>query len=220
MKTTKPLTGLLLYFWYSAGGKLIILFVQILAWGVAFLIFGESGAGPFIYALFGINAVMGVSLTIIVGMGNKEIDWERFQLSMPVKRHHLASSQYISVGLAPLAGIPIFLIFTGLSLVLHDGTYLTFLSMFNSTAPYLAMPYIKAALVFPIYAIPAVEKIHDALFPIVMVTAMAIPLLIMHAARRLDWSITMASVIALAVAAVMFIVSYFITRKIYAKSDF
>jgi len=226
--TRRPLKGLLLYFWYSTGGKLILLFLQTIAWGIAFLVFGDNAFGPWLYALFGINAVMGVSLVIVMGMGNKEIDWERFQLSMPVRRRNMASSQFLSVGLAPFMGLPIFAIFSALSLLLHDGGYLfwheggslAITPIFISIAPYLSMPYIMAGLIFPIYMIPAVEKIHDGLFPVIMVVSIAIPQLMVAGASRLEWSLVVASSLTLAVALFIFIVSYFITRKIYEKVDF
>ena len=228
MRTNKPLTGLLLYFWYSTGGTLILLFAQAIAWGIAFLVFGDNAAGSVLFILFGINAMMGVSIMLISGMGNREIDWERFQLSMPVKRHHLASSQFLSVGLAPLIGIPIFVAFTALSLIFHEGGYLfwhwgeysPWLSVFVSIAPYLAMPYIMAALVFPVYMLPIADKMHEGLFPAVMVVSIIIPQLVIRWAGRMGWPMVWATSLTLVVSLVLFVVSYFITRKLYAKHDF
>jgi len=220
MRTKRPLNGLLLYFWYSTGGKLILLFSQVIAWGIAFLVFGDRDFGAWIHLIFGINALMGVTLIILTSMGSKEIDWERFQLSMPIRRRDLASSQYLSVGLTPLIGIPIFVLFTGISSILHDGIYFTFLSTFITIAPFLSMPYIMGGLVFPLYSIQAVEKIHDGLFPVLMLISVVVPQLVVMGANRLDWSMVVASSLMLVVSLLIFLVSYFITRKQYAKSDF
>ena len=228
MRKNKPLAGLLLYFWYSTGGKLILLFAQVIAWGVAFLVFGDGAAGSLLFIFFGINAVMGVSILIISGMGNREIDWERFQLSMPVRRRHMASSQYLSVGLAPLIGVPIFAAFTALSLVFHDGGYLfwqgggysTWLSVYVSIAPYLAMPYIMAALVFPVYMLPVADKLHEGLFPAVMLISVVIPQLVIRWAGRMGWPMVWATSLTLGVSLIIFVVSYFVTRRLYARHDF
>ena len=228
VKTNKPLAGLLLYFWYSAGGNLIILFGQVIAWGIAFLAFGDSSFGSVLFILFGINAVMGVSIMIVTNMGNREIDWERFQLSMPVKRRNMASSQYLSVGLAPLIGVPVFVLFAALSLVLHDGGYIfwqaaeysAWLLIFISIAPYLAMPYIMAGLVFPVYMLPVADKLHEGLFPAVLMASIIIPQVMIRVAIRLGWHIVWATSVMLAASLVIFVVSYFVTRKLYAKSDF
>jgi len=219
-RTLNPLKGLLLYFWYSTGVKLIILFSQVIAWGVAFLIFGGGSAGPWLQFFFGINAIMGVPMMIITGMGDRETDWERFQLSMPVRRRNMASSQYLSVGLAPLIGIPIFVLFTGLSTIFHEEVYFTLHSVFISIAPYLSMPYIMGGLVFPIYMLPIAEKLHEALFPLVLVVSIVIPQLVIGAAGRWGWSMLAALSLTLIVSLFIFIVSYFITRRIYEKSDF
>ena len=215
-KTMNPLKGLLLYFLYDAGGKLALLFLQSIAWGIAFLIWG----GVILHFIFGVNAVAGVAMIVIVGMGNKEIDWERFQLSMPVIRRDLASSQFISVGLTPLVGIPLFVLFTALSAIFHADISFTFLTAFLSIAPFLAMPFVLGGLVFPLYSIKAAEKIHEGLYPVLLAISIAIPQLVVFGAGRLGWSMPVASALMLAVSVLIFVGSYFITRKLYAKMDF
>ena len=216
MRTMNPLKGLLLYFWYDAGAKLIMLFVQAIAWGIAFAIWG----GAILLMFFGINAVMGASMVVISGMGNKEIDWERFQLSMPVKRADLASSQYLSVGIAAFIGVPIFVIFTGLNSIWHEGAYFTLASAFLSLAPFLSMPFILGGLVFPLYMMPWAEKMYEALFPMLMVVAILLPQSAVMAAGRWNWQIDATVSITLVVSMLIFVGSYFVTRKLYAKADF
>ena len=215
-KTRNPFKGLMLYFLYSVGWQLAILFLQVIAWGIAFLIFGNI----WLHMIFGINAIAGATLLIMTGMGNKEIDWERFQLSMPVRRSDLAASQYLSVGLTPLIGIPIFVLFTGLSSIWHEEVYFTLLSVFLSIAPFLSMPFILGGLLFPIFSIKALENKQGGLFPLFMLVSVAIPQGVAAGAYRLGWSMITATSLTLAISIFIFIVSYFITRKIYSKLDF
>ena len=220
MRTKNPLIGLLLYFWYSTGGKLMLLFLQTIAWGIGFLVFGDREWGVALHIFFGINALMGVPLLILSGMGNREVDWERFQLSMPVRRRDLASSQYTSVGLAPLIGLPVFILFTVLGAIMHEGAYFTAGNLFISTAPFLATPYIMGGLIFPIYMIPAVERVYDGMFPALVAVSIAIPHLVVWLGTRLGWPMMAATSVTLIVALLIFAVSYFVTRKLYEKADF
>ena len=220
MRTKNPLIGLLLYFWYSTGGKLMLLFLQTIAWGIAFLIFGDREWGVVLHIFFGINALLGVSMLILSGMGNREVEWERFQLSMPVRRRDLASSQYTSVGLAPLIGLPVFILFTAMGAVMHEGVYFTAGYLFVSTAPFLATPYIMGGLIFPVYSIPAVERVYEGMFPALMAVSIAIPHLLMRLGTRLGWSPTATSSALLVVTLVVFAVSYCLTKRVYERMDF
>ena len=215
-RTINPLKGLLLYLWYFTGGKLIILNIQAIVWGIVILFFYN----PVVHVLFGLNAVAGATFILIAGMGSKEVEWERFQLSMPVRRRNMASSQYISVWLASFVGIPIFVIFTGLSSIFHEEVYFTLFSLFLHIAPFLSIPYILGGLVFPLYSIPALEKLYESMFPAAMLVSVALPQVVVWMASRLDWSMVVASTLMLAVSMVIFIISYFITRKLYEKFDF
>jgi len=215
-RTKNPLKGLLLYFLYSAGWRLAIVYLQSIAWGVAFLIFGNI----WLHFIFGVNAIASATLLIVTGMGNKEIVWERFQLTMPVRRSDLATSQYLSVGLAPLIGIPIFVLFTWLSSIWHEEIYFTLHSVFISIAPFLSMPLIFAALLFPLASIPALENKQEGFVVLFMAASAAIPQLVMGWAYRMGWSLSIASFMTLGISLLAFIVSYFITRKMYSKLDF
>lgn len=219
VQKTKPkntIKGLMLYLWYYAGGKLLILNLQAIVWGIIFL----ASGGLIIQVIFGLNAVAGATFVLIAGMGNKEIDWERFQLSMPVRRRDLASSQYLSVTIASLVGVPIFIIFTGLSSIWHEEIYFTLSTVFINIAPFLSIPYILGGLVFPLYSIPALEKLYDGMFPAIMLISIAIPQVVVWVANHFGWSMIAASSIMLAVSVLIFIASYFITKKLYAKMDF
>jgi len=216
MRAVNPLKGLLLYLWYYAGGKLIILNIQAIVWGILHLFFNHT----LTLMLFGLNAIAGATFILMAGMGNKEIDWERFQLSMPVRRSDLAKSQYLSVGIVSLIGIPIYIAFVGLSTIWHENVYFTLSALFISIAPFLSIPYILGGLVFPLYSIPALDKLYDSMFPVSMIVSIAIPQLVIWGASRLGWSMIIASFLLLAVAMLIFVVSYFITRKMYAKIDF
>ena len=215
-RKTSPLTGLMLYLWYYTGGKLLILNFQAIVWGIAFLIWGN----PILHFIFGMNAIAGATFILIAGMGNREIDWERFQLSMPVRRNDMATSQYISVVLSSLIGIPIYIVFTGLSSILHQDVYFTLSTVFINIAPFLSIPYIMGGLVFPLYSIPALEKLYEGMFPALMLVSVAIPQVVVIAANHFGWSMVVASSLMLTVSVLIFVASYFIYRKLYAKMDF
>ena len=215
-RTLNPLKGLLTYFWYYLGNKFKIIFLQVILMGIVFLIFENL----WVVALFNFNAITMGTVTVLTTMGSKEVDWERFQLSMPVRRSDLAKSQYISVGVTPFLGLPLFIIFNWLASFLHEDMYFTILSAFTTAAPLVSSALIMCSLVFPLAMIPALENKIDALFWLIIIVSLLIPYSIVILANNLGWSTVATTSGMLIVSIVVFIVSYFVTRRLYAKSDF
>jgi len=216
MKKTSPMAGLLLYLFYNSGVKLAVLFTQGIVWGIIFLITGNV----WVHMIFGFNAIAGASFMLLAGMGNKEINWERFQLSMPVKRRDMAASQYLSVVIASLVGVPVFVVINGLYVLFNEGVYFTFMTLVAGAAPFLAIPFILAGFVFPLACLKSFENKQDALFPLFLIISTAIPQLVIVGVDRLGGPVNIAILVTLAVAVVIFIVSYGITKRLYAKIDF
>jgi len=217
MRTRKLLTGLLLYLFYNSGLKLAVLFSQSIVWGVIYIVTGNT----WVHMIFAYNAIASAAFLLLAGMGNnKEINWERFQLSMPVKRRDMAISQYLCVAMASLVGIPIYVAIIAINVLINESAYFTFMTLFTGIAPFLAIPFILAGFVYPLFSIKSIEDKQEGIFPLFMIASFAIPQLVIWGAGRLEWSVNIAVVITLAVAVIIFIVSYFITRKLYAKMDF
>ena len=139
---------------------------------------------------------------------------------MPVKRRDMAISQYLSVAIASFIGIPIYVVISGISAIVNESAYFTFMTLFTGMAPFLAIPFILAGLVYPLFCIKSLEDKQDGLFPLFMLASFAIPQFVVWGAGRLGWSVDIALVVTLAVAIIIFVLSYFITRKLYAKIDF
>ena len=216
MNKTHPLKGLLRYFWYANGGRLVILFLQVIAWGIIFLVSGNA----IIHAIFGINAIAGATIALLTAMGSKETLWERFQLTMPVRRRDLAKSQYLSVAVFSLVGIPIFALFTFFSSLLHEGVFFSMEMLFISIAPFLAAPFMLGGLIFPLACIRALDEKGEAFFPLLILLSMAIPQGVAIAGNHWGWPMVLTSAAMIALSLVIFLVGYGVAAKLYATQDF
>jgi len=82
------------------------------------------------------------------------------------------------------------------------------------------MPLLMAGLLFPLACTKVGESRGEMLFSICLLVAIGNVFLMQRLGVRLEWSGDMIVVMALAVALVVFVISYFIVRRIYAKVDF
>jgi len=216
VRKMNPLKGLLTYFWYYFNVKLTIVLIQVMAVAIAYLIFGHL----WIFGIFSFYALSMMSVSILLTMGSKEVDWERFQLSMPVRRNDIAKSQYITVGGVPFLGIPLVILIYWLGSLLHEGAYFELIPMFTMLAPSLSGPLTMCAIIFPLAVVPALEdKINSLFWPIVLIS-LVIPQLIILLGNNLGWSAIITASAILGLSIVLITISYFITVKLYSKIDF
>jgi len=216
IRKISPLKGLLTYFWYYMGGKVIIALLQAIGLGILSLFIGNA----FLIGILNFTAIAMGTLTILMTMGNKEVDWERFQLSMPVRRSDLANSQYIITGATPFIGLPIVLIFGWLGSLLHCSVNFNIDSIAITVMPLLSGALIMTAFIFPLALVPALENKMDTLFWVIVLISLLIPYLIVLLANNLGWSMIIATSLMLIISITLFITSYFITKSVYAKIDF
>ncbi|MCL2827387.1 MAG: ABC-2 transporter permease [Oscillospiraceae bacterium] len=218
MKTNNPMRGLLTFSFYAASGNMSIAALFTLAMSAALLITGNLT----VYAFFVLVAVGTFPYTIMAAMGGKNAPkWEKFQLTMPVKRKDVVASIYLSVLLATIAGLLLAGIILGIGFVLHEGLLEHVLqTAFAQFAYVFGVVLIMAGLLFPIASTKAGESRGEAVFTGCLFAAGFIMILISWAGGRADilpWIISLSQV---AIAVVVFVISYLLTKKMYAKMDF
>ena len=211
-----PMQGLLLYFLLTIGTTILMIQTQALVWGIIYVISGNI----WIHMFFGINAIAAASFAIIMNMTNKDVIWERFKLTMPIRRSDLAASQYLSVAIASVVGMPLYVVISWLGAVFNEGVYFTFSSVLVNMSSFLSTPLLLSGFIFPLACVKALEDKQEWFFMLIMLASMAIPQAVIHGAARLGWSFNVASGMVLAVALTVFLVSYFIYRKLCVRIDF
>ena len=211
-----PLQGLLLYFLITIGSTILIIQIQSAVWGIIFVVSGNI----WIHMVFGINAIAAPSFSIIMNMMHKDAIWERFKLTMPIRRSDLATAQYLSVAVASCVGIPLYVLYSWLGSVFNENVYFTVSSVLINMSSFLSTPLLLSGLIFPLACVKALEDKQEWFFVLIMLAAMAIPQAVIHGAARLGWSFEAASILVLAVAFSIFVASYFLYRKLCIRIDF
>ena len=147
-KTRAPQKGLLVYLFHSVIGSLILVLLLCFVMAAALLITGN----PLVYTLFGGIGILGPSYVLLIGMGGSKYGkWERFQISMPITRSDLVTSQYLSMVLASIVGILFVAVITVISYQMHASLfdYTLAIALINILAV-IAVPLFMLGLLFPL----------------------------------------------------------------------
>ena len=218
MRTKNPLRGLLQFHFYSVSGNAAFVILIILALAAVLLITGNN----IVKNLFVAAGTVALPYTIMSGMGGKAYPkWERFQLTMPLGRSHLIGSHYLVVFLASLIGFPLIILALGMTFSLHEAWFdYNFTTALLGALSFLAFPLIMAGLIFPIAITKFGEGRGEALFVVCSSAAIGVFILISWLGNRVNLATDVISLVKFGTSVLVFAVSYFITRQIYAKLDF
>ena len=218
MTRRNPTIGLLMYYFYSAKGNLQISLLFALATGVALFITGNT----IVYNFF-VLATMGLpSYIIMIRMGAKnQLQWEKYQISMPIKRKNFTAALYLSVLAALVAGLLLCVVLSSVTFIFNEELLHHVIKTAFETMAYVAgLVLLMFALLVPIGSTKFGESRGEVFFTICMIGAIVISLLISWLANRAELSQVIISLLQVAISAVAFIISYHITTKIYSKIDF
>jgi len=217
MKTNNPIRGLLQFYYFSQSGNIAIVMLACLVGAAVLLITGNHQ----VMNGFNIIAVVCLPFAFMMKMSGKEYPkWERYRIAMPIKRSDLASAQFLCILLASLAGLPLAVLVNVLTFTIHEIDYHTLTSAIISILSALAMPLFMSGLLFTLGCLKIGENRGDAFFLLCTAPAGGNILLMPWLANRFELPEVAAPLMAIAAALAVFICSYFITRKIYAKMDF
>lgn len=217
-KNTSPQIGLRIYLFHSVIGSLMIVLLMTIAMATALLISGN----PLVYSLFVGIGIVGPPYVVLMSMGgSKYPKWERFQMSMPIKRSDLVKSQYFNMAIASTLGIPIVTIVTVISYQMHSQLFGgNLVSALIGICAHVAVPLIMLGLLFPIASTRLGEGREEGVTFVCFLLAFAMPLLISMASNRLGLSEWMPPLISFGTSMVIYLVSYAVTKGLYAKMDF
>lgn len=217
-KNMSPQKGLLIYLFHSVIGSLLIVLLICFVMATALLITGN----PLVYSLLAGIGIIGPPYVVLMGMGgSKYPKWERFQISMPIKRSDLVTYQYLSMALASTVGIPFVAIFTAIGYRMHERLfdYNLVTALINISA-HIAVPLIMLGLLLPLASTKMGEGKEEGLTFVCFLVAFAIPLLISVVGVRLGLTEGIPALISLALSVIIYLVSYVITKGLYSKMDF
>jgi len=216
MRTKSPMKGLLRYSAYAASGNASITLFAAVALAVVFLATGNQ----FFFNMLVLCALIIFPMIVIgvMGMGN----WERFQLTMPVRRDTLLTMQYLSIILCAFIGVALVAITAGagyalgISGLFDDGM----MELTLNTVPALGMPFLMAGVVFPLASTKRGQEMATGILTTSQFITIGVVMLTPWAASRFDVSLQVIGLWVVAMSMVAFVGSYFVTRMLYAKLDF
>jgi len=218
MKTKNPMRGLLTFSFYAASGNASLVLLVGLVLAVAFLVIGHA----FFLNMLALAALVIFPMMVMASMGDKSGKWERFQLTLPIRRRNLLAVQYITVLLTAILGVILVVATIGVGYVLGESVLLDdgVDALIMGIVPILGMPFFMAGMFFLLASSKIGRGREAGLVSVCQFAAIGIILLAPWAGDRFGISFQTLAIGILAVSALVFIVSYFITRVLYAKMDF
>jgi len=213
----KPMKGLLIFCFHAASGNVSLLLLGMLALAVVFSVTGSV----FFLNVFLIYAVTIFPMMVITSMASNAGKWEQFQLTMPITRRNLLQMQYLGVLSAIFVSAVFVAGITGLATILHEIVFEEgFVSAMIGLIPTLSIPFLMVGVLFPLAVSKIGKERQGGLSTLCMLGAIGLVMLLPQVE---SWSGLSSNAIAILFATVsvfIFIVSYPITRALYARIDF
>jgi len=217
MRTINPIRGLLIYSFHAVSGNwAIALSVCIVLTGIL-LVTGDYA----FFILLGMGAILAPPILVLINMGSIS-KWERFQLSMPVTRSNLVSSQYLEILLSSFVGFPFLAVIAAAAHILHVGIFYDFtvVDAVEAFSVFWVMPLLTAGFCFPLACTRIGERSETVIVILSIIAASLLPNFVTWVGERLGFYAIAITLLLIAISLIIFVVSYFITRKLYAIRDF
>ena len=216
-----PIKGLLLYTFYSATATARLILGICLLFGVYLLCAIRFHAlhahsAP-VFALMGI-ATFSCSF-IMSEYKDVATKWSRVQLAMPIKRSDVIASKYLGHLLMLSLGIALTAIFIGLHFPLRDCVECFIENILWFVPASIGTSLISCGLFYPVAYVMGIDK-DGALYLVCMFVSGGINALILWIGYTAKLPQIVNAAVCVIISAVLFVVSYVITAKIYAKKDF
>lgn len=203
---------------YSMGGNLrvTLLIAVLLAFFPLFL--KESSMIPIIFSIqiFLFVANTGTSLRV-----DESSKWNKFELTLPIKRRTIIGAKYVSFFLLILLGV--LMSFLTLAVVHVSGSQLDLNSVIYSYSFGLTLSITSVALMYPIMLKLGTEKNELIVFisclaaigMMVVVATLLIP-----ATGGMQLRHPLVGIVSACIAAILFVVSYFLSIHIHRNKEF
>jgi ABC-type transport system involved in multi-copper enzyme maturation permease subunit len=216
VKKNSAVRGLILYFFYSSIENVITSLILTFICGIAVLITGV----PAIFTMISIFGIVLLSCSFVICTTKDTASkWNKFQLTLPVKRNDVIAAKYLGHLVLLLAGLVIAGIFIVIGVVLYEIPIEDVKASALLIIPTcIGTSLLACALFYPIaYTIAANRE--EALALACIFGSGAISALILWIGNTLNFQDRINAVFCIGIAVLLFIVSYIITKKMYAKKD-
>jgi len=213
MATNNPMRSLLILTWFKTRSKVLGGFAYIIILGILYL----GSEIEMIQMMFFMACMIYLPLQVLAGMSENEGRWERFQVSLPIKRSYLLKAQYLSVVFAAICGGIILTIGIGISTAMHEQWFnYGFASAILSSSHIYGAAFLAIGLCFTLSLIIG----GFAAWIIGMLVPTLVQVLVPIIAENVGISVYVLSASVFVGSIIIFIASYFIMKTVYEKVDF
>jgi len=216
MKINSAIKGLMLYSFHSASGNITFMLTISLLPACIFLV---TGAFSFFVIFAGI-ALIAVPCSLIMSAHKDSTSkWNRFQLTMPVKRKDVIAAKYLSHLLLLLVGIGLVGIFTAISIALHENLFFGIRQAGIDYFPvFIGIALLAGGLFYPlVYTVG--ENKEEALSAVCIAGAGGIFVLISWILNMTNLTQNNIALLCITITMVLLVCSYMTARNIYANKD-
>jgi len=213
MTKNNPMCGLLTLTYFKTRSKILGGIIYSLVLGAAFLLSDIE----MLKGMFVMSCMIYLPLQALVGMSENEGKWERFQVSLPIKRGYLLKAQFASLVFTVLIGAIILTVGIGASTVLHEMWFNDgFTSALLSSLHSYGLAFMAIGLCYLLSFIVG----NFAAWMIAMLVPTIVQFTLTPIAEWLDIPIYALSAAALVCSILIFIASYFAMKKLFKTYDF
>ena len=213
MTTNNPMMGLFTLTMYRTRGAILTGLGGALVVGLSFLATEQE----ILYNMFVIFCMIHLPVQVLGGMGGNEGRWERFQVSMPIKRSDLLRLQFFSVVIVSIVGAIVLTTFIGITTHIHSEWFnYGFASAIASSLHSYGVAFLAIGLAF----ILGLFLPHNITGIIAFLAPAFLQALVPAIEGWTNVSVYIISATILVVSVVIFVVSYFVTKVAYERADF
>jgi len=210
-RRTSPLRGLLTFTLYGIVKSLLPTLGLIAVIGILAIVTGE----PLIFSILMLGYLM-IPVSVLISIGKAE-KWDRYQVTMPIRRKTLILAKIIPVVLSSIFGTLLVSAILWLAAQRHGDAFSNLMQNVYTT---FSISLLMLAIIIPLSTARWFQNKLGALMALAIIGSMFLMI-----ARQLlvvtgGFTVSAANAILVTASALMLIAAYFITILRYAKTDF
>lgn len=210
--------GLLLNGFYSAVGNIKLFLLIVLITGATLIATGNPTAQEsFIYI-----TITALSVNAVVSSRKDAISkWNKFEITMPVRRRDIVACKYSSYMLWVLAGTLLALVVTAVATLIHKNSNLPLgtANLYSTFTLGIGISFLTGALFYPFSYLVGIEKSETVLI-ISILAAIGLTIAALHILNQFIASFAARMVMFIIFFLSAFAISYILTLSMYLKKEF
>ncbi len=215
--------GLFKNSYYKLIASLRLFMILVLLLAVAVIIFNNRNDSLLI-GFAGLGMVL-LPFTATIGLGKQGIGkWEKYMLTLPIKRSSIIKNIFLTQFLSLLLGILSVGIVFALSFAIHGFLFYRWLDVYMIFSVAITLSLIISAIFFPVSYADSKGR-TEAIGIISLILGIIVVMCLITATRMLivkptDMQLIGMCIGFLSVSGILYLISYFITKNIFSKKEF